>query len=162
MAIKDKEDFRKMAIKAAREADAKKAEAINLLDVSATSPLADFMLIATVDSAPQMEAVEYGISAALKEEGIYKLHHEGRESATWRVLDYGGCMVHLLTPEMRTFYGLDKVYHMGQPVKWAVPAKKLIKQARPPKAAKAAKTAKPAAAKPAKAKKAPAKKSKGK
>jgi len=147
MAIKDKEDFRKMAVMAARAADAKKAEEINLLDVSETSPLADFMLIATVDSVPQMEAVEYGISTILKEEGIYKLHQEGRESSTWRVLDYGGCMVHLLTPDMRIFYGLDKIYHMGKPVKWAAPAKKPAKKA----------AAKPAAKKTA-VRKSPAKK----
>jgi len=144
MAIKDKEDFRRMAVMAARAADDKKAEEINLLDVSETSPLADFMLIATVDSVPQMEAVEYGISTVLKDEGVYKLHQEGRESATWRVLDYGGCMVHLLTPDMRVFYGLDKIYHMGKPVKWAAPPAK--------------KPAKKTAAKKAPAKKAPAKK----
>lgn len=116
-----KTEFKKYAVLAARAADDKKAERIKLFFIGDDSALADFVLIASVDSPPQMEAVEDAISRKLKDAGFLKLHKDGTESAAWRVLDYGGFLVHLMTPELREFYGIDRIYHFGKETNWAAP-----------------------------------------
>ena len=118
MQFKTKTDFKKLAVISARLAHAKKAENIKLIDLGGHSPLADYVILATVDSAPQLEAVEAEISKRLKEDAIYKLHMDGSKSNQWRVLDYGGFIVHLMTPDIRLFYGLDRIYHFGKEIKW--------------------------------------------
>lgn len=141
-ATMSKAEFKKLAVAAARLADDKKAEDIIVLDISAESTLCDFVVIATADSQPQINAIEDEIEKSFKAKGIYKTHLDGSDSVAWRVLDYGGVLIHAMTASIRDFYSLDKVFHFGTKVRWA--------KAAPKKApAKAAKTAKPAAKKTA-------------
>ena len=134
---------------AARLADEKKAENIKVIDLKGLSSLCDFVIIMTATSKPHLEAVEEEISKKLKEIGIYKTNRDGADSLQWRVSDYGSFLVHIMTPQARDFYALDKIFSFGQEIDFTKPVQK----------APAKKTAKKAAAKLAKtAKKAPAKK----
>jgi ribosome-associated protein len=147
-------DFKKSAVLAARAADDKKAENIKVYFIGANSSLADYVAIATVDSPPQLEAVEEGVARRLKEEGTYRLHAEGGRSNSWRVLDYGGFIMHVVTQEARDFYSLDKIYCFGKETRWE--ARRIAPAAKPAKPAKAA--AKKAAVKKPAAKRSAAKK----
>ncbi len=109
---------------AARLADEKKAENIKVLDLKGLSSLCDFILIATATSKPHLDAVEDEISRKLKEQGIYKLNRDGRESNLWRVSDYGGFLAHIMTQEARDFYALDKIFSFGQEIDFNKPVKK--------------------------------------
>lgn len=146
---------------AARLADEKKAENIKLIDLGGLSSLCDFVLIMTATSKPHLEAVEEEISKKLKELGYYKSNRDGGDSLQWRVSDYGGFLVHIMTQEARDFYALDKIFSFGsevdftKPVKKA-PAKKTTKKAPAKKTAKKATAQKPAKKAAAK-KKTPAK-----
>ena len=146
---------------AARLADDKKAENIKVIDLCGLSSLCDFILIATANSKPHLDAVEEEISKKLKEQGFYKLNRDGGDSNQWRVSDYGGFLVHVMTQDARDFYALDKIFSFGKeinfmrPVKKA-PAKKAVKKAPAKKTAKKAtakKTVKKAATKKTTAKK---------
>lgn len=139
---------------AARLADEKKAENIKVIDLCGLSSLCDFILIATATSKPHLEAVEEEISKKLKEEGYYKTNRDGGASYQWRVSDYGGFLVHLMTPEARDFYMLDKIFSFGKEVAFLKPVKKTVKKTTK-KAAK--KTAKVPAKKKTAAKKSTAK-----
>ncbi|HBE88091.1 MAG TPA: ribosome silencing factor [Elusimicrobia bacterium] len=143
--------FRKLAAAAARLADDKKASDITIYDIAAKSDAAYFALIATVESQPQMRAVEDEISVGLKRaEGVHALHRDGLLSRTWKVMDYGGLVVHIFEPSARAFYALDRLYDGCAGVEW---------QAKPaPKPAPKKAPARKAAVKKAPAKKAPAKK----
>jgi ribosome-associated protein len=109
---------KKQAVMAARLADDRKAENIRVYYIAENSSLADYVVIATADSTAQLEAIEDGISRTLKDDGVFRLHSDGHGSDAWRVLDYGGMMVHVATPEAREFYALDKIYHFGKEVHW--------------------------------------------
>lgn len=128
---------------AARLADEKKAENIRVIDLGGKSSLCEFILIATATSKPHLDAVEEEISRKLKEQGIYKLNRDGRESNLWRVSDYGGFLAHIMTQEARDFYGLDEIFHFGKEIDFTKPVKKTTKKA-------AAKTPKKVIKKPAK------------
>jgi ribosome-associated protein len=111
--------FRKLAAAAARLADSKKASDIKIYDIADKSDAAYFALISTVESQPQMRAVEDEVSAGLKRgEGAYALHRDGLMSRTWKVMDYGGLVVHIFEPSARAFYALDRLYDGCELVDW--------------------------------------------
>lgn len=127
---------------AARLADDKKAENIKVIDLCGLSSLCDYVLIATANSKPHLDAVEEEISKKLKEQGYYKLNRDGGESNLWRVSDYGGFLAHIMTQEARDFYALEKIFSFGKEVDFKKPAKKTIKKAAPAKKKVASKTVK--------------------
>lgn len=145
-----KSSFKDIAILAARAGDSKKAHPVTVFDLAGTSPLADYAVLLVVESAPQLDAVEEEVSVKLKHEGYYCLHRDGTRSKNWKVLDYGGTLVHVYDGKAAEFYAIEKLYEKCKQVEWqerpaAAPAKAPEKKAEAP------------AAKPA-PKKAPAKK----
>jgi len=136
-----KENTKQLVIKAARILDDKKADNIKIYDLMGLSSLCDYILIATATSAPHLDALEQETSTELKKDGVYKSNRDGGESGNWRVSDYGGFMLHLMTAASREFYALDKVFSFGKLVNWAVPVKPVspVKKAAPKKKAPAKK-----------------------
>ncbi len=157
-----KSSFKKIALIAARAGDSKKAEPVVVLDLAGRSPLADYAVLMRVESAPQLEAVEEEVVVKLKHEGVYCLHKDGMRSRNWKVLDYGGVLVHVYDAHAAGFYAIDKVYEGAKPVEWQEPpsAPAVVKKApaKKPAAKPVKKAAKKAPAKKAPAKKAAAKK----
>jgi len=164
-----KSNFKKIAVAAAFAGDSKKAEPVTIYDLAGKSPLADYAVLMVVESAPQLDAVEEEVQVRLKHEGIYCLHRDGMNSKNWKVLDYGGVLVHIYDGKAAEFYAIDKVYADYKTVEWEEkpepkPEMKAERKPEPkpePKpaapAAKKAAEKKPAAKKPA-VKKAVAKK----
>jgi ribosome-associated protein len=112
------------SVKAARLLDGKKAEDIKIYDLKSLSSLCDYIVIATANSAPHLNALEQEASTELKKDGVYKTNRDGGESGAWRVSDYGGFMLHVMTAQARAFYALDKVFSFGKVINWALPAPK--------------------------------------
>ena len=138
---------------AARLADDKKAENIKVIDLCGLSSLCEFILIVTATSKPHLDAVEEEISKKLKEQGVYKLNRDGRESNLWRVSDYGSFLAHIMTQEARDFYALDKIFSFGKEVNFTKPVKKTVKKAPAKKPAAKKKTTQKATSKKATPKK---------
>ena len=113
--------FKAMAVAAARAADDKKGDDIVLWDVRASSILADFLLLVSATSPAHLEALDSAISDVLEESGLVLLHRDGKNSDLWRVLDYGGLIVHLMNVEARTFYALDKMHRETPKQRWLAP-----------------------------------------
>ena len=152
----NKTGFRKIAVAAARIGDAKKASPVTVFDLAGTSPLADYAVLIVVESAPQLDAVEEDIQHKLKGEGVFCLHRDGMRSRNWKVLDYGGTLVHIYDQKASEFYAIDKIYAGCRQVPWEekpepAPVKKpaVKKPAAKKPAAKKAAAKKPAAKKPA-------------
>ena len=145
-------NLKNLAIKAARILEDKKGEAVALYDLGAKSSLCDYVIVATATSAPHLNALEEEVSIKLKEDGFFKLNRDGSGSQIWRVSDYGGLILHLMTEEARTYYALDKMFEFAkliptvlkevkQPVKTVKKVtKKAVKKATKKPAKKAAKT----------------------
>jgi ribosome-associated protein len=110
--------FRDLAVLAARAADDKKAEDVVLRAIERISPLAEYLLVASVTSQAQMEAVQTKISHDLKDQGATMVHRDGNSSDLWRILDYGGLLIHLMHPKARDFYSIDKLFHEARRVHW--------------------------------------------
>ncbi|MBO7238660.1 MAG: ribosome silencing factor [Elusimicrobiaceae bacterium] len=149
---------KEIALLAARYADDKKAEDIKVLDLQGLSSLCEYIVIATVTSKPHLEAVEDEISTQLKKIGVYKTNRDGADSMIWRVSDYGAFLVHIMTPQAREFYALDKIFSFGKELDYKKPAKKAVTKKKTVKKTVVKKTTKKAAPKKAVAKKTATKK----
>ncbi|MEK7383225.1 MAG: ribosome silencing factor [Elusimicrobiota bacterium] len=110
--------FKTLAVCAARAINEKKAEQVVILDVRKTSTLVDYLIIATALSRPHLEALEHHVEESLHHAGL-GLHRRSRpRSDSWRVLDFGGLMVHLMTVEARELYDLEKLNDDAKRVAW--------------------------------------------
>lgn len=152
----DKKEFKKFVIQSARLIDDKKGDEIKVYDLKGLSSLCDYVIIATATSAPHLQAIEEEVSTKLKEFALYKTNRDGAQSTNWRVSDYGGFMMHLMTQEARDFYALDKVFSFAKELAWQKkeetkkPVKKIVKKAAKTSKKTVKKTVKKAAVKSAK------------
>lgn len=110
--------YKKLALEAARAADDKKAEDVVVLHVRPVTSVADYVIIVSCSSGPQVEAVQDHVKKTLKDSGMLALHRDGRLSERWKVLDYGGLIVHIMHPETRAFYRLETLYAGAKKVRW--------------------------------------------
>lgn len=90
--------------------DAKFAQDIIVMDLRNVSPIADFFVIATGGSAPQMAALAETAEDTLKNEGMNLFHKEGVQSAKWVLLDFGSVIMHLFDKESREYYNLERTW----------------------------------------------------
>ena len=62
-----------------------------------------------IAAAAQRRAIVRAIERGLAEEGRRPLGVEGL-GAGWTLLDFGDCLVHLFSPELRAYYDLDLLW----------------------------------------------------
>ena len=55
-------------------------------------------------------AISDRIEDKLRNEGERKLRVEGRQEATWILMDYGDVLVHVMAAEQRAFYNLEELW----------------------------------------------------
>lgn len=95
--------------------DADKAEDIVHFDLAEKSAIADFMVIATGRNTRQLAAMAQHVAEKLGKAGIRKISIEGLSQGDWVLVDGGDIIVHLFRPEIRTLYGLEKMWGVNPP-----------------------------------------------
>lgn len=103
-------DVERIARTAATAAQDKKASDIIVMNVQALTPMADFFVICSANSRPQIEAVSRAIREEVQKEGIVCKGVEGMEEARWVLLDFGDVVVHVFRPEDREFYHIERLW----------------------------------------------------
>ena len=88
----------------------KQGEDIVLLDIKPVSLIADYFIISSANTDRQIKAIADEVIARVKVSGIPPLHVEGDAESGWVLLDYGGVIVHLFSPEMRAYYTLEDLW----------------------------------------------------
>ena len=88
----------------------RKAADVVVLDLRPADAFADFFVICTGQSSPQIKAISDSIQVALAEMGLRPAHVEGYERAGWILLDYFDLIVHIFSPEARAFYSLERLW----------------------------------------------------
>lgn len=95
--------------------DADKAENIVHFDLAEKSAIADFMVIATGRNTRQLAAMAQHVAEKLGKAGIKRVSIEGLSQGDWVLVDGGDIIVHLFRPEIRTLYGLEKMWGVNPP-----------------------------------------------
>lgn len=87
-----------------------KAVNVKVLDISKISGFADLMIIASGASTRQVRALSEKVIEKCKEIGVRPLGVEGAREATWVLVDLGDIVVHVMHPETRHLYNLEKLW----------------------------------------------------
>lgn len=90
--------------------DNKKARDLKIIAVADKTIIADFFVLATGNSSTQVRALADEVEFKMGLSGLDAAHVEGRDSNSWRALDYSSVIVHVFDREAREFYNLDKLY----------------------------------------------------
>ncbi len=89
----------------------KKGEDITILDVRKLTVLADYFIISSGKSAPQVRALAENVDEVLsKEYGVEPLHRDGVSEGRWVVMDYGSIIGHAFRDDTRMLYCLEKLW----------------------------------------------------
>lgn len=90
--------------------DDDKAEDVVVIGLTGKSSIADYMVIATGRSQRQVGAMADHLARALKAAGVRRVSTEGAARSDWILIDGGDIIIHLFRPEVRDFYGLEKMW----------------------------------------------------
>jgi ribosome-associated protein len=96
------------------------AEEIVSIPLAGKSAIADHMVVATGRSTRQVAALAQRIDAEVKQKLGGNVRIEGMAAADWVLIDARDVIVHLFRPEVRQFYGLEKMWAFdatGAPVR---------------------------------------------
>lgn len=88
----------------------KKGSNITILDLRGISIIADYFLLATGNTTTQTKAITDHLLDKSEEAGLTVLRKEGLPEAYWVLLDCGDIVIHIMTPETRNFYNLEKLW----------------------------------------------------
>jgi len=83
---------------------------IQVYDLEGKSDVTDVMIIASGNTTRQVKAISDNIIEKSKKQGAAPLGVEGETVAEWVLVDLGDVVAHIMTPSIRDFYNLDKLW----------------------------------------------------
>lgn len=113
------DDPRRIAIGAARAAEAKGASDIVVIDVRDVFAICDYFVVVTASNSPQVKAVLDKIEVDLADRfGEKPRAVEGAGPRRWVLMDYGSVLVHVFLTEERDYYRIERLYSDAPKVDW--------------------------------------------
>jgi ribosome-associated protein len=101
-------DLRDLAVGVLDDA---KAQDISVFDLRDRNTFADFMIVATGTSSRQNKAMAERLVMRVKQDGLpAPLGVEGEREGEWVLVDLTDVVVHLMLPQTRAFYNLEKLW----------------------------------------------------
>ena len=99
--------------------DAKKGENVVVLHVKDVSSITDYLILCSGLNNPHLRALADEVAKQLRLETPPVAAHRraGSVESEWLVLDYFDFVVHLFTPQMRSYYALEQLWKDAPVVK---------------------------------------------
>ena len=91
-----------------------KARDVTVLDVRGKTSVTDYMVVASGTSERHVHALADNVVEKLAEHRIRPLGVEGEHSRDWVLVDLGDVIVHVMLPETRDFYQLEKLWQVEE------------------------------------------------
>jgi ribosome-associated protein len=88
----------------------KKGQDVVILDLRNTPAFTDFFILCSGLTARQVKAIADAVEDTLRAAKLRPAHVEGYDRAEWVLMDYFSFIVHVFTPQTRTFYGLERLW----------------------------------------------------
>ncbi len=85
---------------------------ISQLDVTGLTDVMDTMVVVSGNSNRQVKALANAVTEDCKKAGLQPLGVEGADVGEWVLVDMGDTVVHIMLPETRLFYDLEKLWSM--------------------------------------------------
>jgi ribosome-associated protein len=90
-----------------------KAKDIREIDVRGKTSIADLLVIASGTSARHVKSIADEVVKFAKKAGVMPIGVEGEQEAEWVLVDLGDVIVHVMLPRIREFYGLERLWTVG-------------------------------------------------
>lgn len=90
-----------------------KAQDIKTIDVTGVSPLTDQFVIASGTSTRHVRSMADKLVERAKANGVQPTGVEGQAEAQWVLVDLNDVIVHLMLPQARAFYNLEKLWEVS-------------------------------------------------
>ena len=90
-----------------------KAVDVRVIDVRDLTTITDVMVIAGGTSTRHVKAIADNVALEAKRHGVTALGVEGDKGAEWILVDLADVVVHVMMPEIRAFYALEKLWSVG-------------------------------------------------
>lgn len=87
-----------------------KGQNVLALDVSDSSSVTDWMVIASGTSGRHVKSLVDRVIERVKARGVKPLGVEGQATLDWVLLDLGDVVVHVMQQETRRFYDLERLW----------------------------------------------------
>ncbi len=78
--------------------------------MSAAVTYTDLFVLITGNTTRQTHAIAEGVQRSLREGGIRPARVEGERAGEWILIDYLDAIVHIFTPEARSFYRMEHLW----------------------------------------------------
>lgn len=91
-----------------------KAEDIVTIDLAGKTSIADIMVVASGRSNRHVGSLADSVVEGLKKSGLKDIRVEGQPHCDWVLIDAGDVIVHVFRPEVRDFYGIEKMWSPGR------------------------------------------------
>jgi len=93
--------------------DELKAKDVKEIDVRGKTSIADVLIIASGTSTRHVKSLADEVVKFVKKAGMMPLGVEGEREAEWVLVDLGDIIVHVMLPRIREFYGLERLWTVG-------------------------------------------------
>jgi ribosome-associated protein len=93
-----------------------KAQDIAMLDVRKVSDFTDTMVVVSGTSTRHVQSVADKVVRQMRDHGLRPIGVEGEKIGEWVLIDFGAVVVHVMRPQTRDFYNLEKLWSDGKPV----------------------------------------------
>ncbi len=87
-----------------------KAKDVKVIDVRAKTSVTDYMVIASGTSERHVKSLADQVVEKAKEHDVPPLGVEGQNVGEWVLVDLGDAIVHVMKPQIREFYQLEKFW----------------------------------------------------
>lgn len=91
-----------------------KAQDIQVLDVRGMTSITDLMIVASGTSDRHIKALADNVVENVKKHGVQPIGVEGETSREWVLVDLGDVILHVMHPQTRAFYNLEKLWTVGE------------------------------------------------
>lgn len=88
-----------------------KATEIFYTSVKKHTSLCSYIVVASARSTKHAYALSDMVIELCEDSSLPLAHREGDSSSEWILIDAGSIIVHVMTPEMRALYCLEKLWH---------------------------------------------------
>jgi ribosome silencing factor RsfS/YbeB/iojap len=90
-----------------------KARDVREIDVRDKSSVTDLLVVASGTSSRHVKSIADEVVKKAKQAGLPPIGVEGQREAEWVLVDLGDIVVHVMLPRTREFYGLERLWTVG-------------------------------------------------